>query len=103
LLYHLLDGGFDPTAPPLWFFLRNNWFPPGRLLSSHCSTRGLGLELLRQSTDLRSNVDMRLFDFGLNRLIEESGNLLNRSILRCLFSVRAFHRQTMDLGGEGLQ
>src|SRR5437763_10094461 len=103
LLYHLLDGGFDPTAPPLWFFLRNNRFLPGHLLSSHRSTPGPGLELLRQSTDLRSNVDMRLFDFGLNRFIEESGNLLNRPNLHCLFSVRTFHRQTMDLGGEGLQ
>jgi hypothetical protein len=46
---------------------------------------------------------MRLFDLGLNRLIEESGDLLKRFILRRLLSARAFYRQAMDLGGQCLQ
>src|SRR5205823_7930839 len=83
LLCRLL-GGFDPTAAHRWFFLRNNRFLTDHLLSFHRFTRGRGLELLRQSTDVRSNAGMRLFDLGLNRLIEESGNSLNRLILYCL-------------------
>jgi hypothetical protein len=102
LLCHLL-GGFDPTAPSLWFFLRNNWFSTGHLLSSHRSPRGLGLELLRQSADVRSNAGVRLFNLGLERLIEKSGNLLNCLILHCLLAIRAFHREAMDFGGERLE
>jgi hypothetical protein len=44
-----------------------------------------------------------LFDLSLDRLIEESGDLLKRFILCGLRSARAFHRQAMDLGGECLQ
>jgi hypothetical protein len=91
LLCHPL-GGFDPTALHLGFSLHNNWFLTAHLLSSRRSPRGLGLKLLRQSTDLRSNIGMRLFDFSLDRLIEESGDLLKRFILCWLLSARAFRR-----------
>jgi hypothetical protein len=102
LLCHPL-GGFNPSAAHLRFSLLGRWFPPGHFLSFHCFTGRLGLELLRQSTDLGSNAGIRLFDLGLNCLIEESGDLLKRFILHCLFSIRAFYRQAMDFGGKCFQ
>ena len=46
---------------------------------------------------------MRLLDFSLNRLVEESGDLLNCLILHCLLAIRAFHCKAVDIGGECLQ
>ncbi len=68
LLCHPL-GGFDLTAAHWWFSLCGHRFLTGHLLSCCRSPRGLGLELLRQSTYVRSNVGMRLLDLGLDCLI----------------------------------
>ena len=102
LLCHFL-GGFDSTAPSLWFFLRNKRFLTGHLLSSHRFARGRGLKPVRKSSDLRSNAGIRLFNLDLDRLVEKDGDLLNCLILRCLLAIRAFHREPMDLGGDCLQ
>src|SRR5918992_3118441 len=102
LLYHPF-GRLDPTAAHWWFSLRNNWFLTGYLLSFHRSAHRCWLKPLRQSTDLRSNAGIRLFNLGLNRLIEKSGNSLKRFILHCLCAIRAFHCQAMDFGGECFQ
>ena len=102
LLCHPL-GGFDPAAAHRWFSLCGHRFSTGHLLSFHRSAHRCWLKSLRQSTDLRSNAGMRLFYFSLDRLIEKDGDLLNCLILCRLFSVRAFYRQAMDLGGQCLQ
>jgi PIN domain-containing protein len=46
LLYRLL-GGFDSAAAHRWFFLRNNWFSTGHLLSFHRFTHRRWLKPLR--------------------------------------------------------